>query len=166
MRRLKDAKGRVSCYQNDYHLLGATYKALGKHAEALESYQKAVETVQTFGYGETIDVAKSLIKVGEMHETLEDVEEANKVYRQALEIHLRNEGEFPWTVAVARLHEKLGDLYCHHPDVITTAEEDGTESATGHWNAALEVYRRNGKTDDDKEIMLLQAKLRDALSVV
>ena len=192
LRMLKDEKALAWQLKNDHHAIGATYRALGRHQDALEAYRQSVESLNLNGWDQTTDMAQSIAKVGESLEILagEDgddaenddaIQQAATAYREALRIHLLNEGEFPRTKAVACLHDKLGDLVFRHPHLRTPDEEGEEETttphnndhqhhpreeetATGHWNVALEVYRRNGKTDGDPVIIGLQTKLRDALN--
>lgn len=165
LRRRKDPKATYRALKNERHFLGKTYAALGRHAEALGSHREALRILRDAGFGRNVDVVPSLILlVGEAHEAIGGAAklDAAEAYREALEIRLLNEGEFPRTATVAMLHDRLGDL-CHN-STATSGEESG-ETASGHWNAALEVYRRAGKTDEDTEIIRLQSKIQDALVV-
>ena len=187
LRRLKDVPSRPSQCQQDYHILGQTLRALGKYSEALGSYQEAVNLLKQRGYDQTIDIAKSYVKIGEVYQLMiggernNNIDNAIQAYHQALEIYLLNVGEFPRTSSIAKIYAQLGDLYLgRKKKKIRTASssknaqahreqnpanqdnnEDDTTMIENHWNAAIEVYRRGGKTDEDREIIQLQSKISD-----
>jgi len=154
-------KGKYSpIITRDLSLMVATLKHLHSNEESISKINDAVADLERKGCTQSLEHAKCWKLMGGVYISLGNASEAITYLEMALEIHLINEGEYPWSTAVAKIYEQIGDVYL--------GESNNNELALTNYHKAMEVYRRSGKSDEHPHIASLLQKVQNTsdLSIV
>ena len=120
--------------------------------EALKIFQEAHAALVQRGYDRCIDSAKSLVLMARVLSTMEKPNESLEKYEEALDIYVYNVGQFPRRKSIAELYNSIGDLRAKGGDDALAAE---------NYNLAAEVYRRGGRSDEDRDMQNILRKIGD-----
>lgn len=150
--RLRRLRRLVSRVVMELNCIAAVYTELGDTKEALEKHNEALKELEDGGMTECLDVAKVLVRIGSVQDSMGNLEESLDSLNKALDIYLRNVGEFPRSNAVAQLYEKIASV------LLKLANE---ALAMENLQMAIEVYRRGGKSDEDQNVARLVQRIQD-----
>ena len=105
----------------------------------------------------SLEVAKCHTVLSQIYRARKDDAQALKHCQDALDIHLYNEGDFPRSLAVAKLYEDLGSIH---------SDATSMDSAIESLERALEVYRRAGFSDQHRNVISLLSRLENMSNAV
>ena len=142
--------------QEILHCIGQTQERLGNLDDALKVFQEAHAALVQRGHDRSIESAKSLALMARVLASMDKVDESLETYQQALDIYVYNVGEFPRRKSIAELYKSIGDLQVKKGEDSLAAENYGL---------AVEVFRRGGKNDENKEMQDILRKMADLKAV-
>lgn len=142
---------------HDLSPIVATLKRLQRDRECVSRIDDAVLDLERRGFVQNLEHAKCWTLMGRVLMSLSETSEAIRYLEMALEIHLANEGEYPWSTAVAKIYEQIGDL--HH--VQESSNSNSSETALANFHKAIDVCRRSGKSDEHPRIASLLQKAQN-----
>lgn len=142
--------------QEILHCIGQTHERLGNLDEALKVFQEAHAALVQRGHDRSIESAKSLTLMARVLASKDELDPSLETYQQALEIYVYNVGEFPRRKSVGDLYKAIGDL---------RAKKGEGSLAAENYGLAVEVFRRGGKSDEDKEMQGMLRKIEDLKAV-
>ena len=142
--------------QEMLHCIGQTQERLGNLDEAFKVFQEAHTALVQRGHDRCIECAKSLALMARVLASMGKVDESLKKYQEALDIYVYNVGEFPRRKSIAELYKSMGDLRVQKGEDALAAENYGM---------AVEVFRRGGRSDEDKEMQSIIRKMEDLKAV-
>lgn len=143
--------------QEILHCIGQTQERLGNLDEALKVFQEAHTALVQRGHDRSIECAKSLALMARVLASMDKLDESLETYQQALDIYVYNVGEFPRRKSVGDLYKAIGDLRAKKGEDAVAAE---------NYVLAVEIFRRGGKSDEDKEMQGILRKIDDLKSMV
>jgi tetratricopeptide (TPR) repeat protein len=134
--------------QADLNAIAVVHEKMGNLSDALAKRQEAWKELDDIGCTQVVTAAVCLTRMASTYESMQQRELALEKLEMALAIYILNEGEFPRSATVARLHNRIGNL-------LVTMGRSGTE----HFRQAIEVYRRGGMSDEHTALASLLRKI-------
>ena len=138
--------------QGILHCIGQTHERLGNLEEALKIFEEAHTALVQRGYDRSVDNAKSLVLMARVLENMGKDDESIEKYQKALDTYIYNVGEFPRRKSIAELYNSIGGLHVRKGQIAPAVENYGM---------AVDVYRRAGKSDEDREMQVILRKMED-----
>jgi len=136
----------------ELYAIASTYERIGNLKLALEKRTQALERLHERGLSQSMDAARCLTLIGTTFQSMEKLDEALEKLNEALAIYILNVGDYPSVGAIACLYEKIGEVHANRGDVSTAIE---------NFHLAIEVHRRGGKSDENREVSSLLQKAAD-----
>jgi tetratricopeptide (TPR) repeat protein len=134
--------------QADLNAIAIVLEKMGKLSDAIVKRQEAWQVLDDIGHTQAVTAAVCLTRMASTYEVMDQRDAALEKLEDALAIHIVNEGEFPRSTAVARLHNRIGNLQL-------VMGKSGVE----HFRQAIEVYRRGGMSDEQTALASLLRKV-------
>lgn len=134
--------------QADLNAIAVVYEKMGNFPDALTKRHEAWQELDAIGCTQVVTAAVCLTRMASTYESMQQGDLALEKLEGALAIYILNEGEFPRSTTVARLHNRIGNLQ-------VTMGQSGAE----HFRQAIEVYRRGGMSDEHTALASLLRKI-------
>ena len=134
--------------QADLNAIAVVHEKMGNLSDAIATRQEAWQVLDDIGHTQVVTAAVCLTRMASTYEIMDQQDAALEKLEGALAIYIINEGEFPRSTMVARLHNRIGNLQ-------TAMGKSGAE----HFRQAIEVYRRGGMSDEHTALASLLRKV-------
>lgn len=133
--------------------VGQCHEQLGNYDDAVATYRDVIDEFNRRGFGKQMEKTKFYTRLARVYEKMDNDTLALEAWEEALKIHLLNEGDFPRSVAVAKVYVQLATLYQKRAKQQQHHSEEAAAKALEYYHEAVNVYRRSGRTEQDDPVV-------------